>query len=105
MVFVWASGRKDRDLAGEWDRVRLGVLEERQGWGVGPIANKVWVQPESLAKIRKNTQTIDLNRIFRQPIFGIFKIRIFWINRNTHQETVEPLEQLVISRQYKATNA
>ena len=49
MVFVWASGRKGRALAGEWDRVRLGVLEERQGWGVGPLANKVWVQLESLA--------------------------------------------------------
>jgi len=49
MVFVWASGRKGRALSGEWDRVRLGVLEERQGWGVGPLANKVSVQPESLA--------------------------------------------------------
>jgi len=49
MVFVWACGRKDRALAGEWDRVRLNVLRERQGWGVGPLANKVWIQPVSLA--------------------------------------------------------
>jgi len=42
--------------------------------------------------------------------FWIFKLRIFWINRNTqfHKETVEhlkPLEQLAISRQFEATNA
>ena len=49
MMFVWACGRKGRALAGEWDRVRLGVLEERQGWGVGPLANKVWGQPVTLA--------------------------------------------------------
>jgi len=30
---------------------RLGLWEERQGWGVGPLANKVWIQPESLAFI------------------------------------------------------
>ena len=71
MVFVWACGRKDRTLAGEWDRVRLGVLEERQGWGVGPLANKVWIQPVSLAgSAPRPCGHEDLNRILRPQVIG-----------------------------------
>ena len=72
MVFVWASGRKGRALAGEWDRVRLGVLEERQDWGVGPLDNKVWVQPESLAgSAPRPCGHKDLIRILRPQVVGI----------------------------------
>jgi len=71
MVFVWACGRKDRALAGEWDRVRLGVLEERQGWGVGPLANKVWGQPVTLAgSAPRPCGHEDLSRILRPQVVG-----------------------------------
>jgi len=62
MVFVGACGRKGRALAGfGWACVRkgkdwigwvwLGLCMERKGfgWGRGPLANKVWIQPRSLA--------------------------------------------------------
>ena len=72
MVFVWASGRKGRALVGEWDWVRLGVLEERQDWGVGALVNKVWVQPESLAgSAPRPCGHEDLNRILRPQVVGI----------------------------------
>ena len=72
MVFVWACGRKGRALSGEWDRVRLGVLEERHGWGVGPLANKVWVQPETLAgSAPRPCGHEDLIRILRPQVVGI----------------------------------
>ena len=71
MVFVWACGRKGRALAGEWDRVRLGVLRERQGWGVGPLANKVWIQPVSLAgSAPRPCGHEDLSRILRPQVIG-----------------------------------
>jgi len=72
MVFVWASGRKGRALVGVWDWVRLGVLEERQDWGVGALVNKVWVQPESLAgSASRPCGHEDLNRILRPQVVGI----------------------------------
>ena len=72
MVFVWACGRKGRALSGEWDRVRLGVLEERHGWGVGPLANKVWVQPETLAgSAPRPCGHEDLIRILRPQVVGV----------------------------------
>jgi len=71
MVFVWACGRKGRALTGEWDRVRLGVLEERQSWGVRPLANKVWCQPVTLAgSAPRPCGHEDLNRILRPKVVG-----------------------------------
>jgi len=71
MVFVWACGRKGRTLTGEWDRVRLGVLRERQTWGVVPLANKVWIPPESLAgSVPRPCGHEDLDRILRPQVIG-----------------------------------
>ena len=48
------------------------MLEERQGWGVGPLANKVWVQPESFAGSAPRTcGHEDLRRILRPQVVGI----------------------------------
>ena len=71
MVFVWACERKGRALSGEWDRVRLGVLEERQGWEVGALANKVWGQPVTLAgSAPQPCGYKDLSRILRPQVVG-----------------------------------
>ena len=72
MVFVWACGRKGRALTGEWDRIRLGVLEERQGWEVGALANKVWGQPVTLAgSAPRPCGHEDLNRSLRPQVVKI----------------------------------
>jgi len=39
------SGKRIQDQ----DGARLGLWKKRQGWRVGKLANKVWIQPESLA--------------------------------------------------------
>ena len=39
------SDRRIEDRKG----VRLSVLRKRQGWGVGPLGSKVWIQPVSFA--------------------------------------------------------
>jgi len=47
------------------------MLEERQGWGVGPLANKVWIQPESLAgSDPRPCGHEDLSRILRPQVVG-----------------------------------
>ena len=47
--------------------VRLGMLRGRQGWGVGPLANKVWIPPESLVgSAPRPCGHEDLGRILRE---------------------------------------
>jgi len=36
---IGRSGRRIEDQ----DGARLGMWEEMQGWGVGPLASKVWI--------------------------------------------------------------
>jgi len=61
------SGRRIQDRKG----VRLGVLGERQGWGVGPLANKVRIPPESLAgSAPRPCGHEDLGRILRPHVIG-----------------------------------
>ena len=51
--------------------VRLGVLRERQGWGVGPLANKVWIPPVSLAgSAPRPCGHEDLSRISQPQVVG-----------------------------------
>ena len=49
--------------------VRLGVLRERKGGGVGPLANKVWIPPESLVgSAPRPCGHEDLGRILRPQV-------------------------------------
>jgi len=51
--------------------VRLSVLRERQGWGVGPLTNKVWGQPVTLAgSAPRPCGHEDLSRILRPQVIG-----------------------------------
>jgi len=51
--------------------VRLGVLRERQGGGMGPHANKVWIPPESLVgRAPRPCGHEDLGRILRPQVMG-----------------------------------
>jgi len=46
-------------------------LGERQGWGVGPLANKVWTQPVSLAgSAPRPCGYEDLDRILLPQVIG-----------------------------------
>ena len=63
-------GRRVQD----WDGVRLVFWKESQGfgWGMGPLANKVWGQPESLAgSAPRSCGHEDLSRILRPQVVGI----------------------------------
>ena len=61
------SDRKIQDRKG----VRLSVLRVRQGWGVGPLANKVWGQPVPLAgSVPRPCGHEDLRRILRPQVIG-----------------------------------
>ena len=65
---IGRSGRRIQDEEG----ARLGVLEERLGWGVGPLDNKVWIQPESLAgSAPRPCGHEDLSRIWRLHVVGL----------------------------------
>jgi len=65
---IGRSGRRIQDQEG----TRLGVLEERQGWGVGPLVNKIWFQQESLAgSALQPCGYEDLNRILRPQVTGV----------------------------------
>ena len=65
---IGRSGRRIQDQEG----VRLSVLRERQGWGVGALANKVWGQPESLAgSAPRPCGHEDLSRILRPQVVEI----------------------------------
>jgi len=47
------------------------MWEEWQGWGVGPLANKVWIQPESLAgSAPRPCGHEDLGRILQPQVVG-----------------------------------
>ena len=62
---VGRSGRRIQDQGG----ARLGLWEEWQGWGVGPLASKVWIQPESLAgSAPRPCGHQDLSRIFQAQV-------------------------------------
>ena len=45
MVFVWACVKERKGFGWVW----LGLWKEKKGfgWGMGPLANKVWIQPRS----------------------------------------------------------
>ena len=63
-------GRRVQD----WDGVRLVFWKDRQGfgWGMRPLANKVWVQPEYLAgSAPRPCGHEDLSRILRPQVVGI----------------------------------
>ena len=61
---VGRSGRRIQDQ----DSARLGLWEEWLGWGVGPLANKVWIQPEYLAgSAPRPCGHEDLGRILKSP--------------------------------------
>ena len=47
------SDRRIEDRKG----VRLSVLRKRQGWGVGPLASKVWGQPVTLTGTHRERNT------------------------------------------------
>ena len=62
--------KSDRRIE-NWKGVRLSVLRKRQGWGVGPLANKVWIQPRSLAgSAPRPCEHEDLSRILRPQVGG-----------------------------------
>ena len=64
------EGKSDRRIENR-KGVRLSVLRKRQGWGVGPLANKVWIQPVSLAGSGpRPCGHEDLSRILRPQVIG-----------------------------------
>jgi len=69
MVFVWACVKERKGFGWVW----LGLCKERKdfGWGMGPLANKVWIQPRSLTgSAPRPCGHKDLSRILRPQVGG-----------------------------------
>jgi len=69
MVFVWVLWEERNGFGLVW----LGLCMERKGfgWGRGPLANKVWIQPRSLAGCAPRTcGHKDLGRNLRPQVGG-----------------------------------